>query len=160
MLYQFFEKSLPTALNNEIYQKRFEDILMSIVMTNNLASRRRAWLIKEARITENSVDSFTIRLQREHQFLQCVIDSFIPFELKKNPLEELLKSATETRGHVNALLTALESERESSGMGKEELESNQKQSNISLTYHFIEKLVQSTMRRSLFSNSNFDFLSF
>nr|CUU99961.1 hypothetical transcript [Hymenolepis microstoma] len=41
--------------------------------------------IREARITKNSVDSFTIRLQREHQFLQCVIDSFIPFELKKNP---------------------------------------------------------------------------
>nr|CUU99340.1 hypothetical transcript [Hymenolepis microstoma] len=84
--------------------------------------------IREARVTKNGVDNFTIRLQREHQFLQSVIDSFIPIELKKNPLEELLKSAIETSGHVNALLTALESERESSGMGKEELESNRKQS--------------------------------
>nr|CUU99339.1 hypothetical transcript [Hymenolepis microstoma] len=40
------QSPLYDALNNEMYQKRFEDILMSVVMTNNLASRKLAWLIK------------------------------------------------------------------------------------------------------------------
>uniref|UniRef100_A0A0R3T078 Cytochrome P450 n=1 Tax=Rodentolepis nana TaxID=102285 RepID=A0A0R3T078_RODNA len=47
MLYDFFGTSFSGALNNEKLQKRFDEIIISIIPINNLASRKLAWLMKE-----------------------------------------------------------------------------------------------------------------
>ncbi|VDO00597.1 unnamed protein product [Rodentolepis nana] len=168
MLYDFFGTSFSDALNNEKLQKRFEEILISMIPINNLASRKLAWLMKsifpksesgllglchleginlsswipelsaadlnrllrnahneskedntidsikrklsqmndirEAQITKKRVGEYIVLLQRDHKFIQNVMDSFIPLEHKENPLEELLKHATEIMDQVNALL--------------------------------------------------------
>ncbi|VDO15964.1 unnamed protein product, partial [Rodentolepis nana] len=63
--------------------------------------------IGEAQITKIRVDEHIASLQRDHKFIQSVIDSFIPLEYKENPLEKLLKFATDTRDQVDALLVRL-----------------------------------------------------